>query len=359
MSAPSVVLTLPNLRLGGAQRQTVAIANGLSKSGFQCEIFALRGGELEREIDPEVKVTVPPAHGIFRLLLALKKEKPDVLYSRHWTKILNTAAGKLFGIKTVWTEGNSVEFLKRNRPLSFLAHRLFARHADCFTAISEGLADECVQMLGARPDVIYNGIDIGLVEKKSREPAPHPWIESEKPLVVAVGRLVKQKGFDTLIDAFETAHKQTGAHLLIVGGGKMRDRLRERIDALGLGDAVSLVGETANPYPFIAAADVFAQPSVYEGFGNTLLEAQALGVPCVSTDYRFAANEIIRDGENGLLVPVGDARKLADAIVRVIQNPGLADKLGKAAKQRAADFSAEKMTENYSRLFRDLLGENG
>ncbi|MCY3973388.1 MAG: glycosyltransferase [Candidatus Dadabacteria bacterium] len=355
-SAPSIVLTLPNLRLGGAQRQTVAMANGLCRAGFKCAVFALGGGELGNETDGNVRVEVG---GVFSFLRMLRRERPDILYSRHWTKILNTAAGKILGIKTVWTEGNSVEFLKKNRPASYFAHRLFARHADCFTAISRGLAAECGGYYG-RGDVrvIYNGIDTELAKKRSTETQSHKWLaDRTSPLVVSVGRLVRQKGFDTLIDAFAILRKTADARLLIVGDGGMRDGLKGRIKRLGLEDAVCLAGGRANPYPFIAAADIYAQPSVYEGFGNTLLEALSLGRPCVSTDYRFAANEIIEDGKSGLLVPVGGAQEMAGAILRLIQDPALAGRISAAARERAEHFSTGEMTENYSALFRDLVGE--
>ncbi len=367
-----ILFSLPNLNTAGAQRQTVAIANGLCGE-FDCVVFALGGGGIEGEIASGVKLLTPcyPAfvkrfHFLSRLwgscafFRAVIREKPDVLYSRHWTKILNTVAGRIFGIKTVWTEGNNIGFLRERNWLMFFLHRFFAQRADSFTAISEGLAGECVEVYGGVvPQVIHNGVDTALAREKSKQRV-NMETGAGIPVVVSVGRFVRQKGFDTLIDAFSLvkksmAEKGGDARLLLVGDGKLRGSLEERARGMGIDDAIIFAGEMVNPYPLIALADVYVQPSVYEGFGNTLLEAQCLGVPCISTDYKFAASEIIRDGENGLLVPVGDAEKMAEAILKMIENPVLANVMAKSGATRAESFfSIEKMTGKYAELFRKV-----
>lgn len=364
---PVILLSIPNLGLGGAQRQTVNITNGLCRKGFQCIIFAFRGGELEKEIDSKVRVAIPCfplfvkkssflsfIYGMLSFVRTLLKEKPDIMYSRHWPKISNTLVGKILGIKTVWTEGNSVRFLKKKHPIRFFLHKLCAPKADCITVNSKGLAEECKKYfkLKSEPNVIYNGTDIEFIRQKSKEDIDHSWVKNKTlPIVVSVGRLVKQKGFENLIDTFAILNKSIEARLLIIGDGRLKPVLLKKIKCLELEDVISLTGWKANPYPLIANADLYVSSSIHEGLVNSLLEAQVLGVPVVSTDHPFGANEIVQDGINGILVPVGDVQAMSEAILKILNNKSAARKISKSAQKQAEYFSIEKMSKEYADLF--------
>ncbi len=368
---PVILLSVPNLGLGGAQRQTVNITNGLCRKGFKCMIFAFRGGELEKETDSRVRVITPcfPPFvkrsgflsficGMLSFVRTLLREKPDIMYSRHWPKISNTLLGKILGIKTVWTEGNSARFLRKSHPVRFFLHKLCAPRADRVTVNSKGLAEECREYLDLKsePDVIYNGTDTDLIRLKSKEDADHSWVKNKTlPVVVSVGRLVEQKGFETLIDTFAVLNKSIKARLLIIGDGRLKPVLLKKIKRLGLEDVISLTGWKENPYPLIANADLYVSSSVHEGLVNSLLEAQALGVPVVSTDHPFGANEIIQDGINGILVPVGDVQAMAEAILKIMNSRSAAQKISRAAQKQAESFSIERMSGEYADLFEQIF----
>ena len=357
---PTVLLSVPNLGLGGAQRQTVNIANGLCKKGFRCIIFAFHGGNLSGEIDSKVKLASPcyptfvresrllsTIYGMFSFARTVTKEKPEILYSRHWTKIPNTLFGKIFRIKTVWTEGDSIHFLKRKHPLRFFPHKFCAEHSDFVTAISYGLAEECMKFfnLKSKPTLIYNGVDLELITNNRKQSVKHKWVGSDIfPLVISVGRLTKQKGFEDLIDAFAVLNEKMTVKLLIVGvgDGDLKNVLTEKIEKMGLEDIISLVGYKTNPYPFIAAADVYVSSSIHEGFSGSLLEAQVLGIPTVSTNYPFGTNEIIEDGKSGLLVPVSDPEAMEETIVQTLKNSRLRKRLSQNAREKARRFTLEK-----------------
>lgn len=361
-----VLLSVPNLGIGGAQRQTVEIANGLCAKGFCCVIFAFRGGEIEGETGGGVKVVKPeyPAFagkfrflsltfGLFEFVRTVLREKPDFLYSRHWTKIANTVAGKVFGIKTVWTEGNGGDFLRRQNRLLFFAHKFFVRFAGVVTANSKGLAEEIKETYGLKtaPAVIYNGVNAQSVRRKSTAGVRHKWLEERIPVAVSTGRIVRQKGFSALIDAVKTVNRKTPLRLIIIGDGNIREDLIRRARNAGIGDKTDFIGSEPNPHRYTARCDVFVCPSEREGFSNSLAEAAALGMPIVSTNHPFGADEIIENGKNGFLVPVGDSEAMAEAILKLIENKTLAEEMGKAAKKRAEDFGVEKMTEEYQKLF--------
>ncbi len=358
-------MSLPNLGLGGEQRQTVNMANALCGK-MRCVIFSLGGGELEREADGRVAILFPcyPAFvkrsrflsfvwGLFALARAVRKEKPDVLYSRHWTKIPNIIIGKIFGIKTVWSDGSGANFLKDKKPLLFFAHRFAISYADLVTANSKGVADENrdVYKLRRAPEVVYNLMDTGAIERKSGEQVNHKWLGEQTPLVISVCRLVRRKGLRTLLDAVKIANEKTPVRLLIAGDGELKEKLISHAEKIGMADKTDFLSQEENPHRFTAKCDLFVCPSEREGLSNSLLEAAALGMPIVSTNHPFGADEIIEDGESGILVPVNNTQKMAEAIVKLIENRPLAKLMGEAARKHAANFNIEKMAERFKTIF--------
>ncbi|NJK27869.1 MAG: glycosyltransferase, partial [Coleofasciculaceae cyanobacterium SM2_3_26] len=162
-----------------------------------------------------------------------------------------------------------------------------------------------------------------------------------------IGRLVDQKDFATLIRAFSIVKKVRKSRLVILGTGPNKPRLEALIEELDLRDDVDLPGFVENPFKYMARASVFVMSSAWEGFGNVLVEAMAVGTPVVSTDCRSGPSEILDNGKYGALVPVGDAEAMARAILDVI-----------AGKQKPVDpawldrFRLETVANQYL----DLLG---
>jgi glycosyltransferase involved in cell wall biosynthesis len=118
---------------------------------------------------------------------------------------------------------------------------------------------------------------------------------------------------------------------------------------------VRFMGFQANPYPFMRAADLFVLSSRWEGFGNVIVEAMAVGTPVVATDCNHGPREIIRHGESGLLAPPGDDAALATAMLRVLRDPALAARLAAGGAERARSFAAPAIAERYGELFHEVL----
>lgn len=163
--------------------------------------------------------------------------------------------------------------------------------------------------------------------------------------VVTVGKLGPQKNHAMLIEAFSMiASKYPDQKLLIYGAGEYEEMLRQQIQNLGLEDRVLLKGRTENVQDVLATAKIFSLPSDYEGMPNALMEALAAGVPSVSTDCPCGGpRTLIQDGENGLLVPVGDAKAMADAMDRLLGDAIAAERMGLKAKQSAELYHPEKI----------------
>lgn len=174
-------------------------------------------------------------------------------------------------------------------------------------------------------------------------------------LVVSVGRLVYYKGFEHLVEAM----REVDGTLLIVGDGPLRGALEERIRELGLRKRVVLLGKVEDTAPFYHAADVFALASVArsEAFGIVQLEAMACGKPVVNTELDSGVPYVSRHGESGLTVPPSDPAALARAIGRLLDDPDLRARYGRAARLRVEqEFSRETMTRRMVQLYREVLG---
>jgi glycosyltransferase involved in cell wall biosynthesis len=142
--------------------------------------------------------------------------------------------------------------------------------------------------------------------------------------------------------------------LVLIGEGEEAESLTSLARELGVHTDVEFLGFQHNPYKYMARADVFALPSLWEGFGRVLVEAMACGVPVIATRCPSGPEEIVCDGASGLLVPPGDADALADAVLRVLTRPDLAHRLAQAGRRRAEDFRAETAVALYQQLFLDV-----
>ena len=175
--------------------------------------------------------------------------------------------------------------------------------------------------------------------------------------MVAAGRLVPQKGFDLLIDAFEQVHhKHPEWQLHIFGAGRCRPELTERIAQRGLGGAIRLRGRTRDLDAELAKASIFVLSSRKEGLPMVLLEAMGTGLPVVSFDCPTGPAEVVEDGVNGLLVPAGDVAGLAAGMSRLIADGGERAEMGRAARTTGARYAMPVVAAQWEELFGELAG---
>ncbi|SER00044.1 Glycosyltransferase involved in cell wall bisynthesis [Faunimonas pinastri] len=173
-----------------------------------------------------------------------------------------------------------------------------------------------------------------------------------KPLLVAMGRFEQIKGFDVLIRAVAQV---PDVHLWILGEGREREALEALVRDLGIEDRVRLPGWIERPSAYFEAADIFVVPSRHEPLGNVLLEAWAMQKPVIAADSE-GPSWLIQDGENGLLVPKGDAEAMAGAIRRYLTDPELCRRTVEAAcRKLESEFSEEAICSSFIRL---LSGNN-
>ena len=224
------------------------------------------------------------------------------------------------------------------------------RRADAVVVHTDALAAE-VRRVGWYPRevvVLPNALDPDV-------PTTAP-LDDRPPVVCAIGRLVPQKGFDDLLDAF--AHLAVaptaigsdgfeGWSLCIVGDGPERVALERRAAASGIAERVRFVGLHPEPWTFAEAAAIFVLSSRHEGFGNVILEAMAAGCAVIVSDCRFGPPEIVRHDVDGLVYPTGDVAALAEAIGTLVHDPGRRRHLAEAGRRRLDDFGVEQITTRW------------
>ena len=283
----------------------------------------------------------------------LDREQPDTLLAMLPTAAaVATMAGCLARrpVRIVASLHGSLEH-RRGRTLRF-AHESYP-YAHAAVGVSRGVAGELAGIPGMRPDrihTIYNPVVSADLTRKAAEPAGHRWLnEPGPPVVLAIGRLHPEKDFPTLLTAFATLLKQRPARLIVLGREVrrgLRSMLLSQTRDLRIAEHVDFTGFVENPYAFLARASLFVLSSRSEGLPTVLIEAMASGCPVVSTDCRFGPREILEEGRWGELVPVGDAKTLAEAMARTLDTPPAR----RALRERAAHFDVEGAIDRYEAL---------
>ncbi|MEW6036730.1 MAG: glycosyltransferase [Pseudomonadota bacterium] len=220
---------------------------------------------------------------------------------------------------------------------------------------SRGVFDDLVEAYGASPaklKVIYNGVDIEDLRRKAKQPVE---LAKDCCWIVSASRFSSQKDFPTLLAAFKEVVAHRPAKLILVGEGELRQDIGRLASELGITQHVVLVGFRENPFPYMAQADIFVLSSFFEGFGNVIVEAMALGVPVVATDCPSGPGEIISNGENGFLVPVGDAHALADRCAILLSDDERRSAMVRSGLERADQFSVDRMLTAFDGYLNEIL----
>lgn len=301
--------------------------------------------------DAPVVLKGPALRRALHLRRYVRREKPDILFanlpSSELTALYAAYLGDFPPVVPV-VHGRAKPRQTRRRQLFFPA----AAH---IAAVSRGLAETLSVETGTskeRISVLYNPTNIVRVRRRAEENPDHPWFgDGGPPVVLSAGRLVPEKDFLTLIEAFRRVASQRTCRLVILGEGPMRDEMEGRIRALRLEGSVSMPGWVENPFAYMSRASLFALSSLHEGFGNVLVEALACGCPAVSTDCPDGPAEILEDPD--LLARIGDPGALALLMMRSLDRP--VDPVGLEAK--AARFSVDGAIRGYDAVIAAATAE--
>jgi glycosyltransferase involved in cell wall biosynthesis len=361
---------------GGVEAQSEHLARTLASRGQPVDILTAKvQGSPEREVRSGVTVyrsiRTLPLHGLWgashffgALFFLLRRGQPyRVVLCYQLQSFYNAAAiawGKLWRRPVVVCGASTGELsdlavlgkMTARRPL-----RTALGGAAAYVALSEVMEQEMVRagLSRGKIRIIPNGVDTELFAPAAAEGAPRRGI-------VYVGRLSPEKGVTHLLGAFALlAADRPGLVLRLYGEGPEEASLRKKAESLGLKGRVEFAGAVGamEVREALGTAEVVVQPSLVEGISCALLEAMAMECAVVTTDIP-ANRSVMRDGEEGLLVPTADPAALAEGAGRLLDDREAAARLGKAARRRARErFSMESVARRYGDLFREISGPGG
>ncbi|OGS38847.1 MAG: hypothetical protein A2506_09395 [Elusimicrobia bacterium RIFOXYD12_FULL_66_9] len=374
-----VVHVVTRLDLGGAQQNTLHTVRSLDPKRFDAALVCGEGGYLDEEvrgdeglrtvfIDSLVREVSP-----LRDLLAMLEmrrlfsiERPVIVHT-HSSKagILGRLAATLAGVPIIVHTYHGFGFHDRQNPIAksvyVLLERLcalattrtiFVSHANQDYAARHGIrgaAEGVIIRSGVRLSDFPAKVDAAALKTAAG-------IGMHKPVVVSIGNLKPQKNAgDFIAAAAKAAERVPDAHFVFLGEGPQRPRLEAKAFALGLHSRFHFLGWRRDGEQWLAAADVFALTSLWEGLPRSLVEAMKTGLPsvCYATD---GVGDILKDGDNGFLIEPGDIAAFAERLVSLLTDEGLRRRLGAAAAASIGpEFDIDGMVRSQESLYESLV----
>jgi glycosyltransferase involved in cell wall biosynthesis len=335
--------------------EITAISSSPAIDGMRCPSVRHIRVEMARSIKPSADLK-----SIWRLYKVLKSEKFDIVHS-HTAKagFITAVSAKMAGVPLVCHTYHGLPFFEGQATRAYWTY-WFLEKVACkfrdyiFTQNTRDLPS-CVKLKGDRSKVLFegNGVDIELVRQCAQEQLPQALKDfpNKGVKLVLLNRLEPVKrvaDFLTVVDKLR--RKGVEVSCVVAGFGVLEKQLREQLSKMRLDDCANMVGFSSHPYGLIAASDIVVLCSEKEGIPRSIMEAMALEKPVVATDV-LGTEELVTDGETGLLVPVGDTDKMAEKIKLFADDAGLRAKMGAAGLNKVKEHFNDKIVTNVLHTF--------
>lgn len=345
----NILFVIGSMSKGGAERVVSIMSDHYAGKGWSTSIMMLLNNRVEYEINPDVKLinlACTAAKGkfdAFRLIKEIRKyiksSNPDVVVAFMGPIALTTwMACKGLNKRLIVSERIDPAKAHRNFIVKKLLNKVYAK-SDCTVLQTKRAWSYFPRAVQKNSIIIGNPVKVQCVAAENYEHR-----------IVTAGRLTDQKNHRMLIEAFDKVRKNHPEYTLdIYGEGPLRNELQALIDEKGISNCVTLVGNVTDLHKRMSTAEMFVLSSDYEGLSNALLEAMMMGLPCISTDCA-GSDEVIKDGENGLLVPVGNGEKLAEAMLLLIESETCRNQLAEAAKMSVDKYKVENVIQQWTEV---------
>ncbi|MBE5755401.1 MAG: glycosyltransferase family 4 protein [Clostridiales bacterium] len=356
-----VCFFLQSLGTGGAERTAAYLANYGVNHGYEVDVVIY--GIQEYDLDEKVKVfnigELNEKNNIFNRIKKIKarrkkfveyckSEKPDIIFNMLFRPIIYT-----IGIKNrpcvITSERSNPRWLKSKAKK--LMRKYLLSNVDAMI-LQTNKAKEFYKNIKCDKVVIPNAIGNPEVYNTTAE------IGKENK-ICAVGRLCEEKDYPTLFKAMQIVlEKKPDLKLEIYGKGALDESLKSLVNEMGLSESIIFMGNHKDVMKKISTSHCFVMTSISEGMPNALMEAMAIGLPSISTDYGNGVEDVITDGENGLVVKAGDYQGVADAILKFIDDKTFAKKCGKAASKFKETNHVDYISQKYYDYFEKVVNEH-
>ncbi len=357
--------------VGGVGVHLLNLVEGMVGKGYEVFVICPWGEMAEKYFDAVAKVRIDhpqididPFY-IFRLIKFIRQNQIDILHAHQLKTVINgLIAGKIAGVPLkiahIHTPLSQWQVSPIKKKINIFVNRIVTNLcADKVIALTEATKQERIEGEGIDPEkivVIPNGVDvkwqISNVKSKS---------QMSKLTVGTLGRLTIEKGQGVFVEAISkiTANRKSlivnrNLHFVLAGDGDLRSELEQQVKDLGLKDRVEFLGFVPEEKKFevLSSFDIFVFPSLAEGFGIVLIEAMALGLPCVVSDLPVLKE--VGDGAVSFF-KVGDSEDLAQKILKLVKDENLRRDFGQKARERVEkEYSLESFFEKYDRLYNNL-----
>jgi GalNAc-alpha-(1->4)-GalNAc-alpha-(1->3)-diNAcBac-PP-undecaprenol alpha-1,4-N-acetyl-D-galactosaminyltransferase len=368
--ASRVVIFASTLGSGGTERTATVVAGWLQNAGHSVSMLTLSDKSTDFYKSPEGVIRrglalYRDSRGVFSALTANVRRLSAIRRHVHEfgadvfislgdrTNILGLLAVIGLGCKTIISERTDPD--RSSLPWQWrLLRRISYRYADIHVAQSNYAAKCIDDKFNGLPSVIIPNSVPSLSRRLNRGPANSD--SQPRFRALSVGRLSPEKGFDVLLASFKrVCEGNRHAQLTIVGSGPAETDLKALAEQLDLSHHVDFAGEVADVSSYYEAADVFILASRREGFPNVILEAMSFGVPVIATECPGGLQDLIVNGSSGLLVPINDAARLGDAIVAILRDAGLADRLRETALSTLSRYDSTAIAKQWIATINQVL----
>ena len=352
-NAKKISFFIGTMRRGGAERVISKLANFYSNKGWNVDIILLLSNEVNYVLNSNIRIIPMCSKDKSRMKQVpiwvknirnyIKSSNPEFIVS-FVARINIIVLFACIGLK------KKIIISERNDPsadgrsfLVKLATYILYPLSDTIVFQTEYAKLMFPRSIQNKGKIIYNPIEVNINR-----------CESKQKKIVAVGRLESQKNHEMLINSFIQVHNRYPEYsLYIYGEGILMNSLKNQINRLNLEEAIFLPGNISDVHNKIFDSEIFVLSSNYEGLSNALLEAMMMGLPCISTECA-GSTEIIRNEENGILVPIGDKQKLSEAMIKLIENKKLAEEIGKKAKETSKLFESNLVLKQWENVIEGI-----
>ncbi|HNS32465.1 MAG TPA: glycosyltransferase [bacterium] len=361
-----ICYVIGTLEVGGAEKQLYLLIRDLNKKKFEPVLIALRDGRMRQDFEKIVKLHVIGKKWkidivfLLKLIQIMRLERPHILHASMFTSNLwGRLAACINRVPVIIASELSMDLWKTSFHLFFdriLAW--FTRKIICNSQEVERRYRKSLGRYGCKLSVIYNGIDIAFYDSVEDKQAVRGELGiSREKVILTGGRLCAEKGLDYFLKAASIVVKVTAdVKFLIVGEGDKKKSLLEMAEKLELNEHVVFTGYRKDLPDIIKISDVVVLSSLWEGMPNLLIEAMALRKPVIGTNVGGTI-EIVKDGETGFLVPAKDPEMLAGAMLCLLKDKVLRERMGNKGYEFVKEkLSLQKMVKKYEELYEELTG---